>query len=144
MKKFATLLVSSLVLAFSGVSAQPAKKPVTLKLGHIQSEVDLWHVGAKKFADLVEQKTQGGVIVKLYPNSTIGNDRDMAEGLQIGSVDFALIAGVLGNFEPSLQIMEMPYLFNDEAHLRKVIYGEIGEQLLGNLLKSSEIRGLNF
>ena len=79
MKKFATLLVSSLVLAFSGVSAQPAKKPVTLKLGHIQSEVDLWHVGAKKFADLVEQKTQGGVIVKLYPNSTIGNDRDMAE-----------------------------------------------------------------
>ncbi len=144
MKKFATLLVSSLVLAFSGVSAQPAKKPVTLKLGHIQSEIDLWHVGAKKFADLVEQKTQGSVIVKLYPNSTIGNDRDMAEGLQIGSVDFALIAGVLGNFEPSLQIMEMPYLFNDEAHLRKVIYGEIGEQLLDNLLKSSEIRGLNF
>jgi tripartite ATP-independent transporter DctP family solute receptor len=68
----------------------------------------------------------------------------MAEGLQIGSVDFALIAGVLGNFEPSIQIMEMPYLFNNEEHLRKIIYGPVGEALLDKLLKSSGIRGLSF
>jgi tripartite ATP-independent transporter DctP family solute receptor len=121
-----------------------AKKPITLKLGHIQSETDLWHLGAKKFAELVEKKTNGEIKVQLFPNSTIGNDRDMAEGLQMGSVDFALIAGVLGNFEPSLQIMEMPYLFKNEAHLRKVIYGPVGDELLAKLLKSSNIRGLSF
>lgn len=120
------------------------KKQVALKLGHIQSESDLWHLGAKKFAELVSAKTNGEVTVRIYPNSTIGNDRDMAEGLQMGSVDFALIAGVLGNFEPSLQIMEMPYLFNNEEHLRKVIYGPVGDDLLARLLKSSNIRGLSF
>ncbi|QDR79366.1 TRAP transporter substrate-binding protein [Sporomusa termitida] len=130
----------------TGTKSEPgsAKKPITLKLGHIQSEADLWHQGARKFAELVEQKTNGEVKVQIFPNSTIGNDRDMTEGLQMGSVDFALVAGVLGNFEPTLQIMEMPYLFKDEAHLRKVIYGPVGDELLDKLLKSSNIRGLSF
>jgi tripartite ATP-independent transporter DctP family solute receptor len=130
-------------VAFTCLAAD-AKKPITLKLGHIQSESDLWQLGAIKFAELVDAKTKGEVQIKIFPNSTIGNDRDMAEGLQIGSVDFALIAGVLGNFEPTIQIMELPYLFKDEAHLRKVMYGPIGDDLLARLLKSSDIRGLAF
>ena len=137
MKKLVTLLLMCL-------SALSCNAALTLKLGHIQSETDLWHLGATKFAELVDAKTQGEIKIRLFPNSTIGNDRDMAEGLQMGSIDFSLIAGVLGNFEPSLQIMEMPYLFKNEAHLRKVIYGPAGKTLLDKLLKSSSIRGLSF
>lgn len=141
MKKFAVLF--SCLLAAFAAGAQD-KKPITLKLGHIQTEADLWHVGAVKFAELVDAKTKGEVKVRVFPNSTIGNDRDMAEGLQLGTVDFALIAGVLGNFEPTIQLIEMPFLFNDEAHLRRVIYGPVGAKLMDNLLKSSNIRGLTF
>lgn len=144
MKKFALSLMVGMAVALTCFAADPVKKPIVLKLGHIQSETDLWQLGAAKFAELVDAKTKGEVQVKLFPNSTLGNDRDMAEGLQIGSVDFALIAGVLGNFEPSIQIMELPFLFKDEAHLRKVMYGPIGDQLLEKLLKSSDIRGLAF
>ncbi|MDR2788403.1 MAG: TRAP transporter substrate-binding protein [Candidatus Accumulibacter sp.] len=143
MKKFTVFLLGCMFTVMTCIAAEPAKS-VTLKLGHIQSETDLWHLGAAKFAELVDAKTKGEVKIRLFPNSTIGNDRDMAEGLQMGSVDFALIAGVLGNFEPSLQIMEMPYLFNSEEHLRKIIYGPVGETLLEKLLKSSSIRGLSF
>ena len=144
MKKLIGIFLSCLCIAFSSAAAETTKKSITLKLGHIQSETDLWHIGATKFAEFVDAKTQGSVKIRIFPNSTIGNDRDMAEGLQIGSVDFALIAGVLGNFEPSLQIMEMPYLFSNEEHLRKVIYGPVGKALLDKLLKSSNIRGLSF
>ncbi|MBU3998765.1 MAG: TRAP transporter substrate-binding protein, partial [Gammaproteobacteria bacterium] len=144
MKKLALSLMLGVAVACTAFAADPAKKPIVMKLGHIQNESDLWHLGALKFAELVDAKTKGEVQVKVFPNSTIGNDRDMAEGLQIGSVDFALIAGVLGNFEPSIQIMELPYLFKDETHLRKVMYGPIGDQILDNLLKSSDIRGLTF
>ncbi|MHB8948194.1 MAG: TRAP transporter substrate-binding protein [Rhodoferax sp.] len=144
MKKLALSLMLGVAVACTAFAADPVKKPIVMKLGHIQNESDLWHLGALKFAELVDAKTKGEVQVKVFPNSTIGNDRDMAEGLQIGSVDFALIAGVLGNFEPSIQIMELPYLFKDETHLRKVMYGPIGDQILNNLLKSSDIRGLTF
>ncbi|MDO9144731.1 TRAP transporter substrate-binding protein [Rhodoferax sp.] len=144
MKKFALSLIVGLAFACTAFAAEPAKKPIVMKLGHVQNESDLWQLGAIKFAELVDAKTKGGVQIKVFPNSTIGNDRDMAEGMQIGSVDFALIAGVLGNFEPSIQIMELPYLFKDETHLRKVMYGPIGDELLDKLLKSSDIRGLAF
>lgn len=144
MKKFALSLIVGLAVACTAFAAEPAKKPIVMKLGHVQNESDLWQLGALKFAELVDTKTKGEVQIKVFPNSTIGNDRDMAEGMQIGSVDFALIAGVLGNFEPSIQIMELPYLFKDETHLRKVMYGPIGDQLLDKLLKSSDIRGLAF
>ncbi|MDD2846047.1 MAG: TRAP transporter substrate-binding protein [Rhodoferax sp.] len=144
MKKFALSLIVGLAVACTAFAAEPAKKPIVMKLGHVQNESDLWQLGALKFAELVDAKTKGGVQIKVFPNSTIGNDRDMAEGMQIGSVDFALIAGVLGNFEPSIQIMELPYLFKDETHLRKVMYGPIGDELLDKLLKSSDIRGLAF
>ena len=144
MKKLVTFLLGCVFSALTSTAAEPAKKPIVLKLGHVQTEIDLWHVGSTRFAELVDAKTNGEVKIDIFPNSTIGNDRDMAEGLQIGSLDFSLIAGVLGNFEPSLQIMEMPYLFNNEAHLRKIIYGPVGEVLLDNLLKSSNIRGLSF
>jgi len=144
LKKLALSLMLGVAVACTAFAADPVKKPIVMKLGHIQNESDLWHLGALKFAELVDAKTKGEVQVKVFPNSTIGNDRDMAEGLQIGSVDFALIAGVLGNFEPSIQIMELPYLFKDETHLRKVMYGPIGDQILDNLLKSSDIRGLTF
>lgn len=150
MKKLRIALSVLLILAVlapvfaAGSQEAGAAKPVTLKLGHIQSDQDVWHKAAVFFAQKVEEKTGGTVKVEVYPNSTIGNDRDMAEGLQLGSVDFALIAGVLGNFEPSLQILELPYLIENEQHLRNVVYGPIGEELFARLLKSSNIRGLTY
>ncbi|WP_243137325.1 TRAP transporter substrate-binding protein [Desulfofundulus thermobenzoicus] len=113
-------------------------------MGHIQSENDLWQQGALKFAEEVEKKTNGQVKVQVYPNSTLGGDRDMAEGLQVGAVDFALIAGVLGNFEPSFQILELPYLFDNEEQFRKAIYGPIGQELTDRLLKRANIRVLAY
>ena len=56
---------------------------VVLKLGHIQSESDLWNLGAVKFADRVSELSNGDIKIEIYPNSTLGGDRDMAEGLMM-------------------------------------------------------------
>ena len=120
------------------------KEVVKLKLGHIATENDAWHKGALKFAELVEQKTNGEVIVEVFPSSTLGNDRDLIEGMQLGSVDFALVAGVLSNFYEPYSILELPYLFRDKEHLEKVLYGPIGEELKAELLENAQLRGLQF
>ncbi|WP_422124349.1 DctP family TRAP transporter solute-binding subunit [Planococcus sp. X10-3] len=116
----------------------------TLRLGHITNETDAWHLGAEKFAELVEEKTDGSVVVEIYPSSTLGNDRDLIEGLQLGSVDFALVAGVLSNFYEPYSILELPYLFEDNDHLETVLYGDVGNQLKEDLLENAQIRGLEF
>src|SRR5665811_16688 len=116
---------------------------IELKLGHIQAESDFWQTGALKFKEEVEAKSNGKIKITIFPNSTLGGDRDMAEGMQMGTVDFSLIAGVLGNFEPSIQLLELPYLFGNEEQFKKVVNGDIGKEISDRVLKSSSIRILN-
>ncbi|RJE83960.1 TRAP transporter substrate-binding protein [Paenibacillus sp. 1011MAR3C5] len=130
--------------ANSGGNSGGEDKKVKLRLGHITGESDAWHVGALKFAELVKEKSNGTVEVEIYPSSTLGNDRDLIEGMQLGSVDFALVAGVLSNFYEPFSILELPYLFRDQDHLEKVLYGEVGTQMKEDLLTNAQIRGLEF
>lgn len=159
MKKFAALtLLGAAVTALTlltgcggdeaksqaAASSSKAPDPIVLKLGHIQSEQDLWHLGSIKFKEEVEKLSNGTMTVEIYPNSTLGGDRDMAEGMRMGTVDFALIAGVLGNFDQSISILELPYLFRNHDEYVKIVDGPIGQEIAGNVLKSSGIRILNF
>lgn len=117
---------------------------VVLKMGHIQSEQDPWQLGAQKFADECAILSNGDIRVEIYPNSTLGGDRDLAEGMQMGTVDMALIAGVLSNFDDSISILEIPYLFRSSDEFEKVIYGDIGNKIADNVLNSSGIRILDW
>ena len=149
MKRIITVLTLICMMAIlvtgCGSSDKSVKgEKIELKLGHIQSENDFWHKGALKFKEEVEKKSNGSIEVKIYPNSTLGGDRDLAEGMQMGTVDFALIAGVLGNFEKSISLLELPYLFDNQAQYKKVVEGKIGEEIADNVLKNSGIRILNW
>ena len=131
------VLLSVFSFAYSPIAS--ADEPIVLKLGHIQSENDFWHLGSLKFKEEVEKRSNGTMTVNIYPNSTLGGDRDMAEGMQMGTVDFALIAGVLGNFERSIGLLELPYLFNSQEEFSKIVYGPIGDEIAGNVQKASGI-----
>lgn len=132
-------------LAFAGgvLAAQPAEA-LTLKLGHIQSEQDFWHLGALKFKEELEARSKGQITLAIFPNSTIGGDRDLVEGMQMGTVDFGLIAGVLGNFEKTIQLLELPYLFDSQEDFNKVIHGPIGDEIAANVQKAAGVRILNW
>lgn len=136
--------VSLMVTGCGDKSSGSADSPLILKLGHIQSEQDLWQTGSLKFKQEVEKLSKGTIKVEVYPNSTLGGDRDLAEGMKMGTVDFALIAGVLGNFDKSISILELPYLFRTHDEYNKIVNGKIGEEIAGNVLKSSGIRILDW
>lgn len=142
--------LSSMVLGLAAlglVAAAPCASqaaPLELKLGHIQTEQDFWHLGSLKFKEELEKRSNGEITLKIYPNSTLGGDRDLVEGMQMGTVDFGLVAGVLGNFEKSIGLLELPYLFDSQDEFNKVIHGPIGEEIAGRMVKKSGIRILNW
>lgn len=154
MKKWGLILIAMMLLlslvacgkseTSGGSESGEKEKTVKLRLGHITGESDAWHLGALKFAELVKEKSNGTVEVEVYPSSTLGNDRDLIEGMQMGSVDFALVAGVLSNFYEPYGILELPYLFRDQEHLENVLYGEVGDKLREDLLAATQVRGLDF
>jgi len=102
----------------------------TLRLGHNISVTSPYQVGAEAFAKAVAERTQNRVRVQIFPSGALGNERDMVEGLQLGTIDFVISStAAVGPFVPALQVLDVPFLFRDYAHARAVIDGPIGADL---------------
>ncbi|NEU31375.1 DctP family TRAP transporter solute-binding subunit [bacterium LRH843] len=105
---------------------------MTLALGHglVADETSHYHQGAVKFKELVEEATGGNVTIEIHPNGSLGGDREMAEGIQLGTLDMAIIASApLGNFASKSNAFDFPFLFRDRDHVYAVLDGEPGEEV---------------
>ncbi|MDT0682317.1 TRAP transporter substrate-binding protein [Roseicyclus sp. F158] len=117
------------VAAFALASAAEAQQRVVIAT--ITSPTSHFGLGAEAFFDTLEELSDGKFVGEQAPAGQLGGERDLIEGLQIGSVDMALISsGPLGNFVPEAYAFDLPFLFRDYDHARAVLDGEIGQELL--------------
>ncbi|MEL7624507.1 MAG: TRAP transporter substrate-binding protein [Clostridiales bacterium] len=118
---------------------------IKLKIGHVLNSDSPFHAGALHFAELIEEKSGGMLQAEVFPSALLGNDRELAEGLQLGTVDMAVTATApVSGFSPTLQVFDLPFLFNDAEHAYKVLDGELGDQILDEFHEASGIVGLAF
>jgi tripartite ATP-independent transporter DctP family solute receptor len=118
--------------------------PVTLRLAHVVNEQDGFHIAAVKFQDLVAERTEGAVSIELYPNASLGDERTLLEGMQIGTVDMGVITnGPVANFVEEMAVFELPFLFPSPQAAYDVLDGPIGKELL-NKLSDVNLKGLAY
>ena len=121
---------SSLLLALSAAVGCRNEGTVTvLKAALSQNPSEPQVRAVERFASLVEEGTEGRIRVQLYPNNQLGNQRDVVEGLQMGSVELANIASVMASFVPEVNLFELPFLFDGPEHFDRVVDGEVGRSL---------------
>ena len=98
-----------------------------------------YHLAAEHFAALVDERNEGRISIEIFPAGALGNEREMIEGAQIGTVDLVVISSAAtGPFVPEMRILVIPFLFRDLDHARGVLDSEIGD----NLLAAMPERGL--
>lgn len=90
--------------------------------------------GAARFAELVKEKTQGRVQIKVYYNASLGNDVQVTSALQGGTIEFVVpqtstLTGMVKDFE----VLDFPFLFDNEKEADAVLDGAIGQKLLDKL-----------
>ncbi len=108
--------------------------PVTLRLAHVVNEQDGFHIAATKFEELVEERTEGKVNIEIFPNASLGDERTLLEGMQIGTVDMGVITnGPVANFVEEMAVFELPFLFPSPEAAYSVLDGPIGQELLDKL-----------
>jgi tripartite ATP-independent transporter DctP family solute receptor len=115
------------------VAAAPmtAAAQQTLRLGHNISTSSPYHLAAEHFARLVQERTEGRLRIQVFPAGALGNERDMIEGAQLGTIDMVVTSSAAaGPFVPALRILDVPFLFRDPAHARGVLDGPLGAELL--------------
>jgi len=145
MKMISTVLCVSAVLAF-GIGAARAETR-TLKLGHTLPGGDHpYQLGAEKFASIVAEKTGGRFKVQVFNSGQLGGERDMVEGLKIGTIDLVIaaspIVGAVAN-DRKVFLLDIPYLFDDYESLTRVLEGDIGKEMSGGWPKAG-VRSLAF
>ena len=129
-------------LAFA--SRGSAQDKIVLKMGTLGSVEYFYYKGAKRMADEVAAKTGGRIDVQVFPNQQLGNERDMIEGMQLGTIDLAVInTPLLAGFDPRFLIFDMPFMFNDWTHVSKVLTSSIGADLMKSLRKP-EIKAFGY
>ena len=126
------LVISSILFASALSLTVPAaaQNVMKLKLGHVAPTDEPYHKAAEKFAELVNKNTGGEVQVQIFPNSLLGGQRELLEGLQLGSVDITLTtAAVLSSFLPKTMVIELPFMFRDREHVYKVVDGPLAKEI---------------
>ena len=106
----------------------------TLKFAHILTTDTPAHEAAVRLAELVEEKTDDKVEVEIYPAGELGNDTEIIEQIQVGAVDMGIPpTAKLGQFEPRMQLFDLPYIFPSREAAYTVLDGPIGDELLSTL-----------
>ena len=117
--------------ATAAFAAFPTQAQTVLKMGHVLAKGSHYDVGANVFCDTLDKNTQGRYKCQVYPASALGGEREEIEAVQIGTQDLVITStGPVGNFVPEMKIVDVPFLFRDYDHARKVLDGKIGQDML--------------
>ena len=141
MKKLCAVLamVLAVTLCVSGAMAE-----TVFQLGTTVNEQDSFQVAAEKFAELVEERTNGEYKIEIYPNGQLGGEADMLESMSMDMLDMGIItSGPFVNFSSMMGVLDMPFLFASNEEAYTILDGEIGQSLL-DTLEDAGLKGLAY
>ena len=85
----------------------------------------------------LDAATKGRIKVQMFPGAVLGQEKEAVEQTQLGAIQLARISlGVIGPVVPEVDVFNMPFVFRDINHMRKVIDGPIGQELLDKVTAS--------
>ncbi len=141
MKKYLSLC---LALALCLALVLPAGAETVFQLGTTVNEQDSFQVAAEKFAELVNERTNGEYKIEIYPNGVLGGESDMLDSMSMDMLDLGIItSGPFVNFCKEMGVLDMPFLFANNEEAYKILDGEIGQELLDKL-ESANLKGLAY
>ncbi|MDD5621925.1 MAG: C4-dicarboxylate TRAP transporter substrate-binding protein [Actinomycetota bacterium] len=100
----------------------------TLKIGNVLADDDPITIGLRKMAENVAARTNGGIVIDVYPSSQLGDTPDILEMAKTGSnVGVIIDTGLLADYVPDIAIYSAPYVFDNVEEARAFIETDIFE-----------------
>jgi TRAP-type transport system periplasmic protein len=139
---FARLALGAALLLPS--MAQAEIKDRTLRFAFQNAQEHPQGQGAKKFADIVEQKSGGKIKVRLFPSGQLGGDLQTVSALQGGTIDLTVLnAGLLVGQVKEFGLFDLPFLFESGKEADAVVDGPFGRKL-ADLLPAKNLMALGY
>jgi tripartite ATP-independent transporter DctP family solute receptor len=117
-----------------GASSPQSGKAKVMKVTSVNQKDRALSIGLEKFAEIVNKEAGGSLKVEVYHDSILGGERQILEGIQMGTIQGGLVStAITGTIIPHMSAFELPFLFKDKATAFKVLDGPIGQDILKEL-----------
>lgn len=154
MKK-AAVIAALVIIVIGGIYFTKSGKQETAKpndgkvyeiaISHIVNEDHTWHKASVMFKEYLEEKSDGRIVVKLYPNSQLGNEIDTINSIMTnGGADITYTGESMQSVIPEMGILGVPYLIRSSEHLNKVAGGDIGKKLEALMSEQANMISLGY
>ena len=130
---FSAAAVCSLVMAMGTAGAADIKERV-MRLAYANGEGNPQHEGSKIFADLVARKSGGKMVVKLFPNGSLGKDIQALSAMQGGTLEMTMMytSLLVGNSKDA-GLVQLPFLWGSWKEVFTVLDGPVGQKIHASL-----------
>src|SRR6187200_1077988 len=130
------LATAGVLLAAAAVASDPAlaQQKIVLKATDVHPLGYPTVEAVVRMGKKLEAATGGRLSIQMYPAMQLGGEKEAIEQAQVGALAIARISvGPMGPLVPELNVFNLPFMFRDDAHMEKVIDGEIGDEMLKKL-----------
>jgi len=111
----------------------PAADAVTLIISLTTADTSACNKSCAKFKEVLEQISNGNLLVEIHPNAQLAGDSDGVEGVQLGDISMTSVStSVFAQFVPSLGVFDIPYLFDS----RETFHSMMDNESIGGKLES--------
>jgi tripartite ATP-independent transporter DctP family solute receptor len=129
-----TLLAAALPLMFTFAGAAQA---LELKFADIHPAGYPTVVAEESMGKTLTKETNGELTFKYFPGGVLGSEKEVIEQMQVGAVQLSRVSlGIVGPVVPDVNVFNMPFIFRDQKHMRDVIDGPVGDEILGKITNS--------
>lgn len=130
-----TLLAAALPLMFTFAGAAQAE--MKLKFADIHPAGYPTVVAEKSMGDTLTKETNGELTFQYFPGGVLGSEKEVIEQMQVGAVQLSRVSlGIVGPVVPDVNVFNMPFIFRDQQHMRNVIDGPVGDEILDKITNS--------
>lgn len=136
----AILATMTAIGAMAAAAAHAAD--VTIRIGWATTDNanDAYRYAAHQLAAALEKSAPGRFQFSFFPNRQLGDEKELLQGMQLGTVDAALVTStVVSNVEPTFLINDLPFLYGSAAQAHSILDGELGKELADRLAKKNVV-----
>lgn len=135
MKKI-TILTLSVFMGIMLFAGPAFAAPIRMQIASSNSDKHNAHIASVEYLKpYIEEHSKGQIVVELFPNGSLGSDRQSIESTMMGTLTATItIVPGLATFEPRFQILDLPFIFEDRDEAIEILDGPFGEKLSAMLL----------
>jgi tripartite ATP-independent transporter DctP family solute receptor len=145
--KFLVFIYSIFFLSFSGITGceESERQPVyILRAGHVANTDHTWHKALEYFSEIVLERSEGKILIEIYPNEQLGKEVELIRSIKTSIADITITAGTLQNWTDIVAFSDMPFIYRDTIHMKKLADGPLGKQMEERILEETGLRIITY